>query len=170
MPDAQGVETIERDGLRVARVFHDFVEDEALPGSGVSSEAFWSGLAVLVDRFGPRNAELLDRRAELQAAIDDYHRARSGQPHDHDHYRAFLEEIGYLEPEGPPFAIETDRRRRRDRRRGRAAARGAGHERPLRPERRQRPMGFACTTRSTAPTRSAPGRRPGRTTPPAVPR
>ena len=47
-------------------------------------------------------------RAELQTAIDRWHRERAGQPHDAAAYRAFLEEIGYLVPTGPAFSIDTD--------------------------------------------------------------
>lgn len=56
---------------------------------------------------GPKNRALLERRAEIQAKIDDRHRTRAGQPHDAESYTAFLREIGYLLPEGPDFQIET---------------------------------------------------------------
>ena len=56
---------------------------------------------------GPRNRALLERRAELQAQIDDWHRRNRGSPFDAASYRTFLEEIGYLEPEGEDFAVDT---------------------------------------------------------------
>ncbi len=98
---------IERHGLAWAPDLHAFVVDEALPGSGVDPEAFFAGLAALVEEFGPRNAELLARREELQSAIDGWHRERAGSPHDPAAYQAFLEEIGYLVPDGPGFTVET---------------------------------------------------------------
>lgn len=94
-------------GLKVARVLHDFVIDELLPGTGVASDKVWAGLAAIIADLGPQNAALLARRTELQAAIDRWHRERRGLNHDAEAYWAFLEQIGYLEPEGPPFEIET---------------------------------------------------------------
>ena len=98
---------IETHGLAWAPDLHAFVVDEALPGSGVDPDAFFAGLAALVAEFGPRNADLLARREELQSAIDAWHRERAGSPHDAEAYKAFLEEIGYLVPDGPAFTVET---------------------------------------------------------------
>jgi malate synthase len=98
---------IEKFGLQVARPLHDMIELEALPAAGVAPDAFWRGLADLVHELGPRNRVLLARRDELQAQIDEWHRARRGQPHDAAAYRHFLEQIGYLVPEGPDFAVDT---------------------------------------------------------------
>ena len=93
--------------LRVAPVLFRFLEEEALPGSGLDSDAFWSGFSALVHELAPRNRELLAERDRLQASIDDWHRARAGQPHDAAAYEAFLREIGYLVPVGDPFTIAT---------------------------------------------------------------
>lgn len=97
----------DRAELKVARELVDFVEKDALPGTGVQAEAFWDGLSRLLNDFGPRNAALLKERDDLQAKIDDWHRERRDQPHDHFTYKAFLEEIGYLKDEGEEFQIET---------------------------------------------------------------
>ena len=98
---------IEKFGLQVARPLHDFIEAEALPATGVASDTFWRGLSDLVHEFGPQNRALLARRDDLQARIDAWHRARRDQPVDAAAYRAFLQEIGYLVPEGPDFSIDT---------------------------------------------------------------
>ena len=95
-------------GLDVATELYRFVEDEALLGSGVASEAFWQGLSALIHDFGPRNRALLERREELQHAIDGWHREHPGAGMDPGEYRGFLEEIAYLEPEGPDFLIDTE--------------------------------------------------------------
>ncbi len=100
---------VDREGLAVDAGLARFLEEAALPGTGVAADHFWSGFAGLLRDFTPRNRELLERRTALQAQIDDWHRARRGQPHDPDAARAFLEEIGYLEPEGADFEIDTDR-------------------------------------------------------------
>ena len=98
---------IEVAGLKVARELYEFVETEALPGSGVASGAFWQGLAGLAAEMGPKNRALLEKRDAMQAALDDWHLQRRGQEWDAAAYRAYLEEIGYLLPEGPDFAVET---------------------------------------------------------------
>jgi malate synthase len=94
-------------GLRVHRTLFRFIVDEALPGSGLDAGAFWSGFADLVHDLAPRNRRLLAERERLQAAIDHWHRARAGQPHDAAAYEAFLREVGYLAAEGGPFTIST---------------------------------------------------------------
>jgi len=97
----------ERHGLKVDKRLATFIEDRALPGTGVTAEGFWSGFAALVKDLAPKNLTLLQEREQMQKAIDDWHIARRGQPHDAAAYRTFLKEIGYLLPEGPDFAIET---------------------------------------------------------------
>jgi malate synthase len=94
-------------GLKVAEVLHDFIEREVLPGTGIEAAAFWSGFDKLVRRMAPRNRALLHKRDELQAKIDTWHRAYRGKPLDRSAYAAFLREIGYLEPEGRDFKVDT---------------------------------------------------------------
>ena len=98
---------IDKHGLQVDARLAAFVEDRALPGTGVDAGAFWAGFAALVADLAPRNRALLAKRDSLQAQIDAWHKARRNQPHDHYAYKAFLEEIGYLLPEGPDFKIDT---------------------------------------------------------------
>jgi len=94
-------------GLQVARELHDFIASEALPGSGVEPNKFWSGFAALAVRLMPQNKALLAERERLQAAIDAWHKAHPAKPIDAAAYTAFLKEIGYLQPEGPDFKIGT---------------------------------------------------------------
>ena len=98
---------MEIEGLVVADELYRFITEEALPGSGVDAGAFWKGFSDLIHDFGPRNRGLLERRAELQAAIDDWHRANRGRALNGVAYRAFLEGIGYIEPSGAEFSITT---------------------------------------------------------------
>jgi malate synthase len=93
--------------LRVARVLYDFINDEALPGTDIDPDAFWSGVDKVVTDLGPRNRELLARRDELQAQIDRWHRQRVIQPIDTDAYKQFLVDIGYLLPEPGDFRVTT---------------------------------------------------------------
>ena len=94
--------------LKAAPILKNFVEAEALPGTGIAAGAFWNGLAAIVAQFAPRNRMLLDARARLQAQIDAWHLGRRGKPHDAAEYEAFLRGIGYLLPPPAPFAVATE--------------------------------------------------------------
>ncbi|MTI18907.1 malate synthase G [Rhodobacteraceae bacterium RKSG542] len=94
-------------GLQVASQLYDFIENEALAGTGVSSEVFWQGLGDLLNGFAPRNKELLAKRDDIQAKIDAWHKANAG-PVDMEAYKAFLSEIGYLLPEGDKFEVDPE--------------------------------------------------------------
>ena len=96
----------DRHGLRVAPEIDALVAN-ALKGTGVEADAFWSGLASTVAELGPRNRELLAVREAMQERIDAWHREHRGEAFDVDRYKQFLGEIGYLVPEGEDFAIET---------------------------------------------------------------
>ena len=98
---------VERQGLQVDAVLAGFVEDRVLEGTGVDAGSFWAGLSRLLHELGPQNRALLARRAELQGKIDAWHIDRRDRPHDHEAYKAFLEDIGYLLPEAPDFRIDT---------------------------------------------------------------
>ncbi|MDP7734887.1 malate synthase G [Mycobacterium paragordonae] len=93
--------------LRVARVLYDFVNNEALPGTGIDPDSFWAGVDKVVTDLTPRNQELLATRDELQAQIDKWHKQRVIAPVDQDAYRQFLTDIGYLQPEPDDFTITT---------------------------------------------------------------
>ncbi|MBB3769882.1 malate synthase [Angulomicrobium tetraedrale] len=96
-------------GLKVDAALLDFINHEAIPGTGVDAASFWNGFAGLVATFAPRNAALLARRDELQAQIDAWHRAHRNKPVDPAAYEVFLAEIGYLLPEPEPFEVVTEK-------------------------------------------------------------
>jgi malate synthase len=100
---------IEKAGLQVAEPLVRFIEDRALPGTGIEPAAFWFGLAAIYAQYEPENAALLARRDRLQAAIDAWHEQRKDQPIDQVAYQAFLTEIGYLVPEPAPFEVAPTR-------------------------------------------------------------
>jgi len=102
-----GLDRVSVGNLKVAKVLHDFIADEVIPGTGIEPEAFWRGLDRIVHDFAPRNRALLARRDELQAKIDNWYRQRRGKPFDEVADKAFLTEIGYLVPEGADFAVDT---------------------------------------------------------------
>jgi len=94
-----------RAGLRVAEVLADFLENHALPGTGIGPAAFWAGAADIFARFTPRNRALLATRDRMQAEIDAWHRDHPGPVRDMPAYRAFLADIGYLVAEPAPFRV-----------------------------------------------------------------
>jgi malate synthase len=97
---------IEKNGLAIEAVLHDFLVSEALPGSGVDPDAFLAGFSAIVHDLAPKNRALLAKRDSLQASIDSWYR-QNGAPSDMDVYEKFLREIGYLVPEGSDFAVST---------------------------------------------------------------
>jgi malate synthase len=96
-----------RSGLQVDTVLAEFIESKALPGTGVTADAFWDGLSRMVAEMGPKNRALLVKREKIQGQVDTWNLERKGQAHDAAAYQAFLREIGYLVDDGADFQIET---------------------------------------------------------------
>jgi malate synthase len=89
--------------LKVAQALVRFIEDEALPGTGLNASDFWSNFATLVHDLAPENAKLVQKRESFQQALDEWHCANPGPVTDFGAYRAYLEKIGYIEP--PVFDV-----------------------------------------------------------------
>ena len=98
-------ERVNVDGLQIETVLYDFINDEALPGTGVAPDAFWSGAAKVITDLAPRNRELLGIRDTMQQQIDEYHRQNPDL--DAEDYRQFLTRIGYLVPPPGAFQVTT---------------------------------------------------------------
>ena len=98
---------IELGSLKIAKVLHDFIGREALPGTGISETQFWSGLDRIIHDLSPKNRALRIVRDDMQSKIDGWHKAHKGKPFDMPAYKAFLSEIGYLVPEGADFKVDT---------------------------------------------------------------
>jgi malate synthase len=101
------MDRVDADGLKIARSLHDFVNTEAIPGTGVDQTAFWSGFAALIADLGPQCAALLAKRDSLQTTIDAWHSENRGKPFDQTTYLTFLRETGYLVDEPAEFAVST---------------------------------------------------------------
>ncbi len=94
-------------GLQIATPLYRFIEDRVLPGTGVDSAAFWQGFDAIVRDLAPKNIALLAERDRLQTELDNWHRANPGPLKDTAAYRAFLEKIGYMNPQPDDFTITT---------------------------------------------------------------
>jgi len=94
-------------GLDVARELRDFVEVEALPGTGIDPAGFWAGLRDLVADLGERGRELLAERDRLQTELDGWHAEHRDEPWDAAAYRGHLEQIGYLVPDRADARVTT---------------------------------------------------------------
>jgi len=93
--------------LSISSKLLNFVNDELLPGTGVTKENFWSGLDKCAHELAPKNRKLLEFRENLQKKIDIWHRDKKAEKIDIKEYSTFLSEIGYLKKEGKKFIIET---------------------------------------------------------------
>jgi malate synthase len=101
-------ERVQVGSLQVAKVLFDFVNNEAIPGTGIAADTFWAGAEAVINDLAPKNRALLAKRDQIQAQIDAWHQARAGQAHDAAAYKAFLQEIGYLLPEPADFSATTE--------------------------------------------------------------
>jgi malate synthase len=104
---AKSIERIEIGGIRIAKELYDFVEAEILQGLGLESDEIWAAYADLLNELVPQNRWLIKHRDALQTQIDDWHQQHAGSKFDFEAYKSFLTEIGYLQPEGAPFEVET---------------------------------------------------------------
>ena len=98
---------IEKYGLNVDAKLVNFIESEAIPGTGVDVQKFWQGFAEIIEKLGPTNKSLLEKREDIQSKIDQWHITHRGQEVDIEKYKSFLLDIDYLVPEGEDFKIDT---------------------------------------------------------------
>ena len=98
----------QRGGLQVAANLEQFIEKEALPGTGVDSATFWAGFDAIVHELAPKNRALLAERDRLQVELDKWYRANPGPVRDLRAYRSFLESIGYIVPVPADVKASTD--------------------------------------------------------------
>ncbi|NJJ59001.1 malate synthase G [Pseudomonas sp. B14(2022)] len=100
-------EHVQVGGLQVAKVLFDFVNNEAIPGTGITADQFWAGADKVIHDLAPKNKALLAKRDDFQARIDTWHQTHASQAHDPVAYKAFLQDIGYLLPEAADFQAST---------------------------------------------------------------
>jgi len=100
-------ERVQLGGIQVAKNLYDFVNNEAIPGTGVDAEKFWAEFDKIVNDLAPRNRELLAKRDAIQEKMDSWNRDHKGQKLDMPAYKSFLKDIGYLVEEPADFRIST---------------------------------------------------------------
>ena len=100
-------EHVQVGGLQVAKVLFDFVNNEAIPGTGITADQFWAGADKVIHDLAPKNKALLAKRDDFQVRIDTWHQTHAGKAHDPVAYKAFLQDIGYLLPEAADFQATT---------------------------------------------------------------
>ncbi len=94
--------------LSVSNKLLNFVNEELLKDTNISSEKFWEGFDRVVHELAPKNKDLLKVREDLQQKIDDWHIANKGNEINLEKYKKFLKEIDYLKEVGPDFKIKTN--------------------------------------------------------------
>jgi len=95
-------------GLTISNELEEFLRNEVLEGLDIEANNFWASLESILDEFGPRNIELLEKRETIQSQLDAWHIERKGKEHDKESYKEFLKSIGYLVEEGADFEITTE--------------------------------------------------------------
>ena len=96
-------------GLSISNDIKSVLEDEILPGLDINADQFWHDFEKIIDKFAPTNKLLLEKREDIQKQIDAWHLERKGTTHNHDEYKSFLEEIGYIAPRSNDFTIKTSK-------------------------------------------------------------
>ncbi|WP_269618513.1 malate synthase G [Zhongshania sp. BJYM1] len=104
---SSAISRVQHSGLQIADVLYRLVNDEVAPGTGISPDTFWAAFADILKDLAPKNRELLQKREQIQAQIDDWHRANAGK-FDAATYKAFLQDINYLLPEPADFNVSTE--------------------------------------------------------------
>ena len=94
-------------GLEIDEGLYELVGNKIAPGTGVEPAHFWTALSEIVTDLGPKNRKLLEKRDSLQKKIDSWHSERKGQPIDSKEYKSFLNDIGYLLPDGKSFTVNS---------------------------------------------------------------
>ena len=110
MSQSSNANRVQKGILAIDQQLFDFIENEVLPKVGIDSDGYWSGFEKVIKEFTPRNKALLATRAKIQGQIDQWHLQHPTKNGDIDYpaYKAFLQEIGYLLPEGEAFSVSTE--------------------------------------------------------------
>ena len=98
---------VKKNNLVISSVLLDFVNNEAIPGTGINSDNFWLQFDKAVHELSPINKSLLNKREQIQKKIDDWHKANLNKDFEYNEYYNFLQSIGYIVEEKENFNIST---------------------------------------------------------------
>ena len=101
------MDRVERGGLKIDPVIDVFVKEELTQDTKLSADEFWDCFASIIEKISTKNKSLLEKRSNLQRAIEEWHKERRGETFDKEQYKSFLYDIGYLVEEGGDFQVET---------------------------------------------------------------
>ena len=100
---------IDKNGLKISLKLFDFINNEAIPGTGIKIEEFWSNFEKTVHELAPINKNLIEKRENIQNKINDWHKQNAGKELNKKEYTKFLKSISYIVEEKDDFSIETDK-------------------------------------------------------------
>ena len=98
---------LNRGNLQISETLVNFIEKEALPNTHVDAASFWNNFELILNKFVPKNKELLEIRNTMKKLIDEFYISNSGKTINQDEYVSFLKKINYIVPVGDDFKIET---------------------------------------------------------------
>ena len=98
---------VDKNGLKISSTLFEFINNEAIPNTGVKNEDFWNKFSNVVHELAPINKKLIQKRENIQKKIDAWHKSRKEKDFDKNEYVNFLKSIGYLIEEKNNFKIET---------------------------------------------------------------
>ena len=101
------MEKINISNLSVDENLVKFINDEVLPGTNINSKKFWESFSEVVNKLAPKNKSLIQKRAEIQKKIDEWHISKKESIFDKKEYINFLKSIGYIVEEKSDFKIST---------------------------------------------------------------
>ena len=100
---------IDKNGLKISSKLFDFINNEAIPGTGIKIDEFWSNFEKTVHELAPINKNLIEKRENIQNKINDWHKQNAGKELNKKEYTKFLKSISYIVEEKDDFSIETDK-------------------------------------------------------------
>ena len=98
---------VDKNGLKISSILFEFINNEVIPGTEVSTDKFWNSFAKAVTDLAPINKDLIKKREDLQRKIDDWHKSNSDKDFNKEEYLKFLKQISYIVEEKEDFKIET---------------------------------------------------------------
>ena len=101
------MEKISISNLSVDENLVKFINDEVIPGTNVNVKKFWDSFSEVVNKLAPKNKSLIQKRAEIQKKIDEWHISKKESIFDKKEYINFLKSIGYIVEEKSDFKIST---------------------------------------------------------------